>query len=190
MSTISGIQSSGDIFAPSRARPYTAARTEPTPGRYSGPDTVTLSEEARQLAQGAAAATHEATEARPGREKIARADTGADSSLKVNRKSIFALLMESLLLAEMEESGAGGDTGQNAAQTGGETAPPAQKSASPLQDGEKVARFKQVVNDFMTGKADLADLPRAMSVGKSSAGRGAAAPTGVHKGGETADEII
>lgn len=194
MSNITGIRASGDIFAPQRAWPGAAARPEPSGGGNYGQDTVTLSKEACLLAQGLAGATDhaagdvtaDAAEARPGREKIAQTDTGADSSLKVNRKSIFALLMESLFLAEMEEADGGGSV-----ENGGETAAPGTGASSgPLQDGETVARLKRAVNDFMTGKADLADLPKAMSVGKSSAWRGSAAPGGGPKGGETTDEII
>ena len=163
MSAISGIQSVSSPFERLQNRRVTAQQEAVTNKNY-GPDTVTISDEARaMLAQNGAV-----EETLP--EKISRPESSAaNSAAKITRKSVFAMLMESLLLAEMEEAGAGAEAKQ-AVQADGtvqDVAPQDKKSVNPLQDGEKVANLKKVINDFMSGKADISDLPQAMAVGKA-----------------------
>lgn len=89
-------------------------------------------------------------------------------------KSMFSMLLESLFLAELEESGAiggnGAGTAENERQTGEDEVsrpqPNKAKSANPLGDGDKVAQIKKVLTDFAKGKADLSDISSAIGGGK------------------------
>lgn len=173
MSAITAIQSgSSQFILPSRK--YKAPQAEETVNRNTGPDTASISEEARQMAlYGEIADSENGENEETLQETMARSEKPAKTSATIEKKSIFAMLMESLLLAELEESGAGGSGAQEDAQAdtaARETAAQARKSASPMEDGDKVAQLKKVINDFMNGKADLSDLPKAMAVGKTGAG--------------------
>lgn len=179
------------------------ASAESAVGNF-GPDTVTISDAARQILMGANAATDGLVEG--GKtvpdEVVEGIDAEADASentsrsgATLNRKSFFSILMESLFLAELEESGAGRSARRSGAGQPGADQPEAgsggssetdaprtdasgmtvsssatkqsAQSVNPLLDGPKAAQLKKLITDFMSGKADLSDLPKAMAVGAS-----------------------
>ena len=204
MNAVSAISSGSGAYeiAPRKRR---AAAEEPLGGNF-GPDTVTISDEARQLLMGAKAATGNVPEEGDEAEQDTL-DVEADASEKTSssgttltRKSFFSILMESLFLAELEESGSGrpqaggeGAAGTDAPETGAAESRRAEKSGSVLQDGPKAAELKKLITDFMNGKADLSDLPKAMAVGVSGNERAAAGVTRKAAGaagqaGETGDD--
>ena len=100
-------------------------------------------------------------------------------SSEMDKFNLIGMLMESLFLAEIEE---------NRTTTSGQTNPDlpeeeqqaqqqakAAKSTSPLRDSDKVAELKQVISDFSNGKANLADLPKAMAMTSGKSGGTSAA---------------
>ena len=114
-------------------------------------------------------------------ESLKKTPSGDASSL--SQKSLYSMMMESLFLAELEESSAddaatteasgseGEQTGAEAAQVRSGTA----KASNPLQDGEKAASIKKVLSDFSRGKADVSDMLKAMTVSNGGGGMKSAA---------------
>ena len=161
--SISSIQSSDSAYSVlfnERNRGRAEESAGPT-GAGAGTDTVSISPEARQLA----AMAGEEEDAEAYRKELERREAAAmkqPASLK--GLNLFGMMMESLFLAELEESrNAPGATEDGAPESGGEKS----GSANPLKDGEKVAELKKAINAFANGEADLSDLPKAMSVGAS-----------------------
>ena len=165
--SISGIQSVAgsqySFFSPQKGQ---ATPVEPASSRNTGPDTVTLSSEALRMA---GLIQEDAQSDETGTLSGSEAQTsasGADKPASGIKKSLFSIMLESLLLAELEETGAGSP---QAAPSEDGTMPEAETktSANPLKDGEAVAELKKTMNDFMTGKADISDVASAMAVGAS-----------------------
>ena len=141
----------------------------------SGPttDTVTLSEEALALLQKMKAkqAGEEKAEAllQEADEQTEAQAAATKVSAKDMSKSLFAIMLESLFLADLEENR------QAEAQAAEDGMP--KKQASPLENSAKATEIKKVMNDVASGKADIADLPKAMSMGSGSgSGKQANAP--------------
>lgn len=88
-------------------------------------------------------------------------------------KSMYSMLLESLFIAELEESGAIGGNGprldgserQSSEDKIVSSQPNKTKSINPLKDGDKVIQIKKVLTDFTKGKADLADISSAIGGG-------------------------
>ena len=148
--------------------------------RNTGSDTVSFSEEsikkARELITGKTETEKDERAFLKGTE--ADENDGKPESLSQSfKKSYFGMLLESLFMAELEESGAIGNGGQNGAE--GSPQEGVQKSSNPLTDGEKVAELKQLMKDLSNGKADISDIPAAMAGGSS--GKGAGKPSDAGK---------
>lgn len=200
MNAVSAISSSIGTYeiAP---RKRNAAAEEPLGGNF-GPDTVTISDEARQLLMGANAATGNSLEDGEAIREKQDGESDSDASEKtsasgatLSRKSFFSILMESLFMAELEEAGSGrsqaggeGASGTDASGTGAAESRRPEKIASPLQDGPKAAELKKLINDFMSGKADLSDLPKAMATGASGNESAGVARNGAGAAGKTRDD--
>ena len=90
------------------------------------------------------------------------------------RKSMFSIMLESLFLADLEESADKATKPANVEgeQTSGDGLSDGKdatvKSVTPLNDGEHAAAIKKILTDFITGKADLSDVPKAMSMRSDS----------------------
>ena len=102
--------------------------------------------------------------------------TGVNSARpsNISSKSMYSMLLESLFMAELEESGAignGNGTEQAARERHSNEAeidtsqPNKVKSVNPLKDGDNVAQIKKVLLDLAKGKADLADISTAIGGG-------------------------
>lgn len=162
--SISGIQSANrqdDIFA-SRARANAPAFVPRN--RNNGPDTVLISDEARAMAGAADAETDTAQETTKASSRTAlqqRDKAKSGVSLREQGMSLFGMMLEGLFMADLEESA----ENNRAAQEG----LPKKQSGGLMQDTGKVAEMKKTMNDVMTGKADISDLPKAMAF-KSNSG--------------------
>lgn len=163
MSSISAIQRSDElygIYSPQKqTRPGSATSVNP----FSGSDTVEFSEEALAML-GKSKEKEEEGGAEALFDTISEetASTSVDqTSLKDMGKSMFAIMLESLFLADLEENA-------EATAQAAEDGMPAKKS-SPLADSGKAAEIKKLMNDVASGKADISDLPKAMAV-KSGGG--------------------
>ncbi len=135
-------------------------------------DTVTFSEEALALIEKMRKGKAKEEEAAQSalRESAVQAEGSArthKASLKETGMSLFAMMLESLFLADLEENS------QAAAQSAEDGMP--RKKANPLEDSAKATNIKNVMKDVASGKADLSDIPRAMASGGGS-GRQAASP--------------
>ena len=172
--SISGIQSiAGSQYSSFSPQKGKATAVEPASSRNTGPDTVTLSTEALRLAGMAGQVEEDATSGEAGTLLGSESQSTAAKPASGIKKSLFSIMLESLLLAELEEAGAGSPQTTSAEDgTMPETEP--KKSVNPLKDGEAVAELKKTMNDFMTGKADISDVASAMAVG-ASGGRQSAA---------------
>ena len=130
------------------------------PGRRdSGPDTVTFSDQAREMAQGEKSESGENKE-NPKFIQEQSAARPASFSLKDQGINLFSMLFESLFLAELEST----EEPSQSVEDGS-----SELKGSLLKDSEKVGEIKKLIDDVMTGKADLSDIPQAMSIksGKS-----------------------
>ena len=164
--SITAIQQSESLFGVTGARAQDRTRREQPATAANpnlGPDTVQFSEEALALlGRSKMAGNEDETEDETGllpAEDDARETTSA--SLEDRKKSLFAIMLESLFLADLEENS------QNSAEAA-ETGMP-KKDANPLRDSDKTAEIKKTLNDVVSGKADIADLPRVMAM-KSGSG--------------------
>ncbi len=126
-------------------------------------DTVTLSDDALALLHKSRGKedtdTGEETRLRDAARETETREAGP--SLREMGKSLFAIMLESLFLADLEESG------QAPAQEGQAGMP--RKTANPLEDSGKAATLKKLMNDVASGKADISDLPKAMAMGSGGA---------------------
>ena len=187
--SVSGIQGSAgsSYIAASRRNRNVDNAVQGQDNRNTGPDTVSFSEDALRKAGIFSADSGGVAEEKPASGSSTQtdeADSAAASKSLTNtgKKSLFAMMLESLFLAEIEESSAGGNRAANAETVSEDQMPGRQAGKSepgnPMQDGEKVAALKKVINDFMQGKADLSDLPKAMAVGSSGGMGGTTRPVG------------
>lgn len=172
----SGIGSQFDIYSSQKRAQDTL---EGLVTRNSGPDTVFISDQARAMAgaQDAGEASEESF-LQANRELLQSDDDAqkATRSLKTQGVNLFSLMLDSLFLAELED----GEEAAAAAETGEPV-----KSRSVMEEGGKAADLKKVVNDVMTGKADISDLPAAMA-GKP--GSGAADKSAARTKSESAED--
>ena len=159
MSISSILQSDYSISALTPNRP--AARPQAAGSRNSGPDTASISEEARQLARQAVENNAETEQAGIESESEKSSSEENASPLRSGGFNLFSLLMDSLFLAQLEDS----EEQSQAEQKG---LAPRQKGL--MQEGDKVAELKKVIDDVMTGKGDISDLPRAMAAGSKKGG--------------------
>ena len=212
MTSVSGILASNWQYDISSRR-RNAALAQEAQGGIKSRDTVSLSAEALMLATGEAE-----EQGLTVREQMEQAEeenhgTSADAGAKLERKNFFAMLMESLFLAELEDAGStrsatvpdaaadattdGGSGSTADAPTAGVAGGMSAVSrdaartgkSSFLKDGEITAALKKVITDFMNGKADLAELPKAMAAGASGGTGASASPkTGVTAAASTRNE--
>lgn len=167
--------------------------------RNTGPDTVSFSEEALRKAGLATSGSTDTQEAEiltgNGQTKETGRAATAKSLGSIGKKSLFAMMLESLFLAELEESSSAESTpADTSTEQASEVQTPRSKntkaaSANPMQDGEKVAQLKKVINNFMQGKADLSDLPKAMATGTSGATGESTGVTGKNSGNTAGSKI-
>ncbi len=160
--SITAIQQSDSLYglfgADERPKADAVTPVSPTPHR----DTATFSEEALALIEKMRKArAKEAEEAQTAlRESAALTEGSArtqKASLKETGVSLFAMMLESLFLADLEENS------QAAAQSAEDGMP--RKRANPLEDSAKSTDIKNVMKDVASGKADLSDIPKAMASG-------------------------
>jgi len=176
MSIISAIQRSDELTSIYGIQKQSRPQAEPSVNPFSGRDTVQFSEEALALlGRSKASEGEEEAEALFGNnaEETASA-TMNRTSLKDAGKSLFAIMLESLFLADLEENA------EATAQTA-ESGMPAEKP-SPLADSGKAAEIKKLMNDVANGKADISDLPKAMG-SKSGGTAGAKGSPATKKSG-------
>ena len=164
--SITAIQQSDSLYGlfGTNTRPQADSATAATFSPEA--DTVTLSEEALALIRKLKAQKAEEEEEKLLQDAAAQAEeTGAATKVtaKDMSKSLFAIMLESLFLADLEENS------QAAAQSAEDGMP--QKRSSPLENSEKATQIKKVMNDVASGKADISDLPKAMAM-QSGAGSG------------------
>lgn len=130
--------------------------------RNTGPDTLSLSPEALELARQAAADSKAQAEDAAS-QKALQQDQNQENrgaSLKEHGFNLIGLMMDSLFMAQLEE-------GEQSARAVADGMP--EEQAGVMEDSGKVAEMKKVINDVMTGKADISDLPKAMSLGSGDA---------------------
>lgn len=133
----------------------------------SGRDTATFSEEAMALIEKmrkAKAGEEEAATEKSAkdalRESLAQVEKQArtqKTSMKEAGAGLFAMMLESLFLADLEENS------QAAAQSAEDGMP--RKQANPLENSAKSTEIKNLMKDVASGKADIADIPKAMASG-------------------------
>lgn len=149
--------------------------------RNTGPDTVSLSQDALALAYGQNAEEADAQE--DGllfKDRLASEENSVQNKPRENLsgvagKSLFSMLLESLFLAELDENAASGEAVNAGNEQDSEAGisqqqSPKAKGGSPLADGEKATEIKKVLADIGKGKADLSDIPKAMAVNGGGAG--------------------
>ena len=146
--------------------------------RNTGPDTVSISPEARALLGEAATQDEtdsECLQAGTGDEAAAATASSGATSLKEMGFSLFSMILESIFMADMAER----DQTQAAVEEG-----LPDKQSTPFEDSGKVAELKKVMNDVASGKADISDIPKAMAAG-AGAGRSARGSVATQKNEET-----
>ena len=183
---ISGIQSSNALSEYYSVRARTGTRSEETQNRNTGPDTVFFSDAARALAGQSAgnAQEGEGADLLLSEEATAQmAEASGKVSLKEKGMSLFAMMLESLFLADIEESE---QAGREAAETG-----MPEKKGTPLEDSGKAAEIKKVMSDVGKGKADLSDIASAMAVKSSGGTQQADSPAArkADKGSEAKEKV-
>lgn len=172
-------------------KPGVGVAESATANRNAGPDTVFFSEDALKAARRDGGGSDESglsLKSEPDSEETRNAEKSDSSASGLGRKNLFSMVLESLFLAELEESAAGNAETASAEGEQAETPPQrpqAAKSASPLEDGGKVAEIKKTLADFAKGKSDASDLLKAMAV--PGGGReGAASAAGKSAVGDSA----
>lgn len=173
---VTGIRASESLYSFQPTQSRTAVRVSEAASRNSGPDTALFSAEARALAYGTAAESGE--EGAAGlMEAVKNNDTANTSlaSLKGQGISLFAMMLETLFLADLEEN-------EQTAGTGEQNLP--EKKSTPLEETGKAKEIKKLMTDVANGKADLSDLPKAMAA-KSSGSGGADGRNPASKAAET-----
>lgn len=160
--SITAIQQSDSLYGifGTNGRSKADAVTPVSPS--SGRDTVTFSEEALALIEKMRKAKAEEEEAAEDalQKSLAEADEQAQTqktSLKQAGTSLFAMMLESLFLADLEENS------QAAAQSAEDGMP--RKQANPLESSAKSTEIKTLMKDVASGKADISDIPKAMASG-------------------------
>ncbi len=146
-----------------RRRREEAAQDALAGNRNTGPDTAVFSDEALEkyaaLKNGDTSSTN------------AAASGKSSSSLSGVRSNLFGMMLESLFLADLDEaqraSAASSETGESG-DGAPQSAPERIGGRNPFSDTGKTAEIKKAMNDFASGKADIADLPKAMSLGGGS----------------------
>ncbi len=122
-----------------------------------GADTVSFSEEALVLAGKAKAAAEDDGSEPALADSLQDPDAAASESVTLKdatNKSHFAIMLESLFLADLEENA------QASAQVAEDGMP--RRAPNPMEDSGTVAEIKKLMTDVASGKADLSDLPKAM----------------------------
>lgn len=167
ISSIQKAQRQYEIFPAQRLGTYTEENTSSSYGAGSGTDTVSLSPGARALAAKSASAKAEGENTESALQQATQnAAASASRALpEIDKGKMLSMMMEMLFISEQGERGQGSgiDAEGNPVQE-----QPA-KPANPFQDNAQTASLKKVMNDFMSGKADISDLPAAMAGGKSAA---------------------
>ena len=142
-------------------------------GSNGGEDTIRISGEAMEkyLAMRESAQKQEVPENGflSGSETSTASTTAGRSGEKLG-VNLYSMMLESLFLAELEES-------ESIAKNAEDGMPEKQKSL--LGDSGKVADLKKLMQDVMNGKADITDLPQVMasrSGGSGSGGNSVASP--------------
>lgn len=179
--SITAIQQSESLFGITQAeRKNRSTASQPTSSGST--DTVQFSEEALALF-GKSRQTDGKDETESLFDETTEAtETTPAKSIKEMGKSLFSIMLESLFLADLEESA------KATAQTAEDGMP--KKAASPLEDSGKVAELKKLMNDVATGKADLSDLPKAMATGSGGSGEnGSAAAKKTGKAGNDPEKL-
>lgn len=166
--SISSIQGISGLETQYSGRIRRAASETTAPSRSTGPDTVTLSAEAMEMA--GLSSQKESAEAEAATDESGAAKeqaTSGSGSLKQQGVSLFGLILESLFLADLESNEQSSAQGEESVSTeGGQT----QTLANPFQDNPKSAELKQLLEKVVTGKADITDLPKAMASGAAKNG--------------------
>ena len=182
MSIISAIQRSDELTSIYGIQKQTRPQADTSVNPFSGKDTVQFSEEALALlGRSKANDDEEGTQSLFGNGSEETASTGvARTSLKDAGKSMFAIMLESLFLADLEENA-------EASAQSAEDGMPAEKS-SPLADSGKAAEIKKLMNDVASGKADISDLPKAMAVKSGGAQAQAGSPAAKKTGAASATD--
>ena len=163
MSSITAIQQSDSLYGIFGTGNRAKADTSAVQGVAPKNDTVTLSEEALALlekikAQKAEEAAAEEEALRNALELADEQEAAPKTSLaEMGKKSLFAIMLESLFLADLEENS------QAAAQAAEDGMP--RKQETPLQDSAKSAGIKKLMQDVASGKADISDIPSALAMG-------------------------
>lgn len=164
MSSISAIQRSEDVYSTFGTQKQTRPGSTTSVNPFSRADAVQFSKEALALL-GRSKTNGEGggTESLLGSDSEETASANVDrTSLKDAGKSMFAIMLESLFLADLEENA---EASAQAAEDG----MPAKKS-SPLADSGKAAEIKKLMADMASGKADISELPKAMAAKSGGAG--------------------
>lgn len=166
MTTISGIFSAGGPYTEPQSKRNTGVKHGDI-ATSSGPDTVFISKEALRMAGRYADDGDESN----GLAGIMKEDDSASSGAATaktsqNQARFLSMLMESLFLAELEDSGSGAPRAESGTEETEQTQAAQPKNApNPLRDGGKAALIKKGISDFISGKAGLDDLPGLMAAG-------------------------
>ena len=164
---VSSIQSGSGVYGISGSQERKKQAASTTESRNSGSDTATIS--------GEAVAKYQAMK----KDDVNLDNKGAPAksfSLSDMGTSMFSMMLESLFLAELDEA----QRVSSSATTGnGETSDAAPQSgqervggSSLFNDTEKVAELKKIMNDVVSGKVELSDLPQAMAKAMALGGGG------------------
>lgn len=159
----------------------TGGTKQSTSNRNAGPDTVSLSPEALAMLQSGSASTGTgpvesvsqttATDFLKSQQKTTASTESASLTQGFN---LFAFMLESLLMAELDENEAPAQTDEKGAADS--------KKSSLTEDSGKVAELKKGLEDVAKGKADISDLPGIMAK-STAAGNGTASPVTQKKEG-------
>lgn len=178
--SVTGISQTRRFDMVSQAAGYGATYTQNTTirKRNNGPDTVSFSDEALTLAQRQGNGEGSSLSCSPQlelREKTVSYNAGNTSPV-LNGKSMFAMLLESLFLADLEENAAEQSQAEGRSSQGESSGSRLRTStastANPLEDSKKARDIKKVLTDFAKGKADLSDITTAMAAGNAGSGGG------------------
>ena len=178
ISAIQEAQKQYEIFPAQRLSTYAE---ESASGLGAGADKVTISAEAQAMLDKFAATEADGEASAEGDAAQNPAEQAARSLPEIDKGKLLSMMMDMLFISEQGERGQDGGTQFDAEGNPVPAETSAQpKSANPFQDNAQTANLKKVMNDFMSGKADISDLPAAMAGG----GSGVAASS---KAGKAAD---
>lgn len=160
ISSIQSVRPGDSSFEIYGSRKWTSKSGIDFTNRNTGPDTVSISDKAREMLGLAQADTDSAGDAAAA--LATYSDESAQSggeSLKARGMSLFEIMLQTMLLAELneveEQSRASGQGGT-------------EQQRSLLEDSEKIKELKKAIQDVTSGKTSLADLPKLMAAASSS----------------------